>query len=93
MDIVPYELERKIKKYEKIKKENEEILQRKKDDPNNKEKLKPVKEQSQFHKHRIVKLRNPWGHGEWKLKWSEGPEKPFDTPESDQRIFILKYKP
>ena len=24
--------------------------------------------------HRILKIRNPWGYGEWKLKWSEDPD-------------------
>lgn len=24
--------------------------------------------------HRILKLRNPWGYGEWKLNWSENEE-------------------
>ena len=28
-----------------------------------------------YHKsHRLLKVRNPWGHGEWKLKWSEHPD-------------------
>ena len=28
-----------------------------------------------YHKsHRILKVRNPWGYGEWKLKWSENPD-------------------
>lgn len=28
-----------------------------------------------YHKsHRLVKVRNPWGYGEWKLKWSENPD-------------------
>ncbi|CAK89170.1 unnamed protein product (macronuclear) [Paramecium tetraurelia] len=28
-----------------------------------------------YHKsHRLLKIRNPWGYGEWKLKWSETPD-------------------
>jgi len=28
-----------------------------------------------YHKsHRFLKIRNPWGYGEWKLKWSENPD-------------------
>lgn len=28
-----------------------------------------------YHKsHRLLKVRNPWGYGEWKLKWSENPD-------------------
>jgi hypothetical protein len=28
-----------------------------------------------YHKsHRLVRIRNPWGYGEWKLKWSENPD-------------------
>lgn len=28
-----------------------------------------------YHKsHRLLKLMNPWGYGEWKLKWSEEPD-------------------
>jgi len=24
--------------------------------------------------HRLLRIRNPWGYGEWKLKWSENEE-------------------
>ena len=51
--------------------------------PNPKKKRK----EGGYAKHRILKLRNPWGQGEWKLKWSEGV-----TEDSDERKFILKYK-
>lgn len=28
-----------------------------------------------YHKsHRLLKIRNPWGYGEWKMKWSENPD-------------------
>lgn len=28
-----------------------------------------------YHKsHRLLKVRNPWGYGEWKMKWSENPD-------------------
>ncbi len=30
------------------------------------------KADTNYHKtHRILRLRNPWGFGEWQLKWSE----------------------
>ena len=28
-----------------------------------------------YHKsHRLLVIKNPWGYGEWKLKWSENPD-------------------
>ena len=34
----------------------------------------PDKNSKNYHKsHRLIKIRNPWGYGEWKLKWSEDP--------------------
>lgn len=27
---------------------------------------------STYHRtHRLLRIKNPWGHGEWKFKWSE----------------------
>ena len=26
--------------------------------------------------HRMLRIRNPWGYGQWKLKWSEDPDHP-----------------
>ena len=34
--------------------------------------------------HRLLKIRNPWGYGEWKLKWSE---------EKDYKDKINKFLP
>jgi hypothetical protein len=35
----------------------------------------PSNDSQNYHKsHRLLKVRNPWGHGEWKLKWSENEE-------------------
>jgi calpain len=32
----------------------------------------PDEDCKNYHKsHRLLKIRNPWGYGEWKLKWSE----------------------
>ena len=34
--------------------------------------------------HRLLRIKNPWGHGEWKLKWSEN---------SHFKDLILKHMP
>lgn len=29
-----------------------------------------------YHKsHRLLIIRNPWGYGEWKMKWADGSDK------------------
>jgi hypothetical protein len=32
------------------------------------------KSQNYHQNHRLLRIRNPWGYGEWQLKWSENPD-------------------
>ena len=35
----------------------------------------PDPKSKNYHKsHRLLVIKNPWGYGEWKLKWSENPD-------------------
>lgn len=36
--------------------------------------LKDPSSKNSHKSHRLLKIRNPWGYGEWKLKWSEEEE-------------------